>query len=216
MSSARVTGSQSLSCCFITMFFLCLSSFNVSADNPIIERDFWGVLYKKGGKTFYCNKPFSKKSPLLSESYVYSSIWIRDFLDCGTKRQCERTSKKYNEITADLHNIVPSDAYFAFKRKNSFFGPLDSTVIANECGIRKKNHLIEPPNAIKGDISRILLYMHKRYGLPLNTSLSVLKIWNEIDPPDAKEKARDSAIKAIQGNSNPFIEDPSLINTVKP
>ena len=33
-----------------------------------ISKQFWGSLYQKGGETFYCKKPFSKKTPLIAAS----------------------------------------------------------------------------------------------------------------------------------------------------
>ena len=43
----------------------------------------------------------------------------------------------------------------------------------------------------------------------------VFEFWNDNDIPDSKEKKRNQAIKAIQGNGNPYIEDPLLIDTIK-
>jgi len=193
----------------LTLILLCFSPLAFTA-----EHNFWESLYKDGGETFYCNKVFKSKGPLIAKSYIYSDTWIRESLDCGTKRQCKRDNPDYLLITSDLHNTVASDAYFEFKRKNLIFGSLDETVKANECGIRIKHHMLEPSDKLKGDIARILLYMHVRYQLPLNTSLSLLRIWNELDIPDEKERQRDQVIKGIQGNGNPFIEDPSLIDSV--
>ncbi len=180
----------------------------------IIENLFWGKLYAKGGKTFYCSESFSSKTPLIVASYVYSSSWIRDVLQCGTSRQCKRESPRYNQILSDLHNLVPADSYFDFKRKNALFGTLDESVAPNKCGIRKKLHIIEPPARLKGDIARILFYMHQRYDLPLMTSYLELKRWHDMDPPDAEERARDKKIEALQGEANPFVSDPALADTI--
>ncbi len=42
--------------------------------------------------------------------------------------------------------------------------------------------------------------------------LSVLKKWNEIDPVDEFEKTRNNLVFNIQGNRNPFIDYPGLVN----
>jgi len=34
--------------------------------------------------------------------------------------------------------------------------------------------------------------------------------WNELDPPDAEEKARNDLIEQLQGTRNPYIDDPDL------
>lgn len=197
----------------ILSFFWAFSSgiqAEVRDPSEVIDRDFWGTLYQNGGETFFCKKAFKSKGPLLSESYIYSSSWVREHLDCGTNRQCKRESKEYRNIMSDLHNIVPADSYFEFKHEQSIFGILDKSVPIKECGTREKLHLLEPADDIKGDIARILMYMHTTYKLPLIGRLSDLILWNQNDPPSESEIARDSAITKIQGNGNPFVTNPDM------
>lgn len=201
----------------LSVFTLCATHSYADNHDPekVIEELFWGQLYADGGKTFYCNKEFSKKTPLIAESYVYSTSWIKDYLQCGTDRQCKRESPEYIRILSDLHNIVPADAYFNFKRKTSSFGIADETIEANECGIKKAFQIIEPPDSIKGDIARIIVFMHTTYDLPLKQTASELLRWNEIDPPSAEEIARNEKIKALQGNSNIYIDQPKLMENLR-
>ena len=197
---------------FSLIAFLIYSSFANSNYKETIEQKFWGDLYKDGGKTYYCSKPFASKTPLLSVSHIYSGSGVREHLQCGTNRQCLRDSAQYQTIMSDLQNIVPANAYFEFKRKNSTFGILDESVEANECDIRKRHHIIEPPSKLKGDIARVIFYMHQQYELPLSINFSLLSMWHQNDPPSEEEVTRNIKIKAIQGNYNPFIENPSLVN----
>jgi len=206
-------------CKQVLLFVVTMLAFQLTAaeeidPKQIIKRDFWGNLYKDGGKTFYCKKSFKSKTPLITESYIYSSSWIRDYMRCGTNRQCLRENAEYREILSDLHNIVPANSYFEFKRRTAVFGTLDKTIKANKCGVRKKVHIIDPPDDIKGDIARVILYMHKTYDLPIQGSFPDLERWNSMDPPSQEEIARDQAIKALQGSGNPFVEDPSLIESI--
>ncbi|KZY70145.1 hypothetical protein A3742_16160 [Oleiphilus sp. HI0071] len=170
-----------------------------------ISNQFWGNLYKKGGQTFYCKKSFSKKNPLIAASYIYPQGSIRQHLGCGTKRQCLRDSAEYNRIASDLHNVVPADSYFEMKRTNTVFGALDSDIEANDCGIKRMMHIIEPPAAVRGDIARVIFYMHQTYNLPVIGSPAVLEAWNKIDPPSADEIARSKQIYELQGNANPLL-----------
>lgn len=181
----------------------------------VIETQFWGNLYANGGKTFYCDKAFTSKTPLMGESYVYSTSWIKDHLQCGTARQCKRESPKYLEILSDLHNIVPADSYFDFKRKTSSFGTVPESVEANECGIRKSFNVIEPANNIKGDIARIIVYMHTTYDLPLKQPINELIQWNELDPPSPEELERNKKIAEIQGQGNVYVEQPVLMENIR-
>ncbi len=175
-----------------------------------VEKQLWTELYPKGGKTFYCKKNFRTKTPLLTEGYIYSKSWVRDHLKCGTSRRCIRDSEHYRNIISDLHNVVPTEAYLEFKRKNLIFGLLDSSVKANDCGMRKKFQLLEPPDDIKGDIARVIYYMHWKYDLPLKVAAADLEMWNRQDPPGEQELERNNAIKRLQGNANPFIEKPDM------
>ena len=198
----------------ITSIVFCKAS--IAADyKSFIKDNFWEGLYKNGGETFFCKKPFTKKTPLLALSYIYASTQIRDHLECGTNRQCLRSDHQYVEIISDLHNIVPANSYFEFKRKHAQFGNLDETIEANECGIRKKLHIIEPPDSLKGDVARVLFYMHNRYKLPLQAHVSLLRLWNENDPPSAEEQKRNTKISELQGNENEFVSNPSLANNIE-
>ena len=194
------------------LIFSTLLSASAYADyKSLIKDTFWGKIYKDGGKTFFCNKSFSKKTALLAASHIYPSQQVRDHLQCGTKRQCLRSDDRYNRIISDLHNIVPADSYFEFKRKGAKFGRLDESIEANNCGIRKKLHILDPPDEIKGDIARILFYMKDQYELPLNTHLPLLKQWHEGDPPSDEEISRNIMISEYQGNENQFVSNPSLV-----
>ncbi|WP_241566997.1 endonuclease [Hahella sp. KA22] len=179
-----------------------------------LKEEFWGKLYANGGKTFFCKKEFSKKSILVTESYIYSSLWIRDNLECGTPRQCRENNEAYRRMASDLHNIYPEDARFELERRAAKFEELGNEVKANECGIRQVFGIIDPPDDIKGDIARSLLYMHTTYNLPLYGNLDQLKRWSRADPPTPEEIARDIQIRELQGNSNPFITHPESADQV--
>lgn len=194
--------------------FLFYSTPAIADYKSLIEDTFWGKIYANGGNTFYCDKPFAKKTPLLAVSHIYPSVQVRDHLQCGTKRQCLRSDARYTEIISDLHNIVPSNSYFEFKRKGARFGDLDESIEANECGIRKKLHIIEPPDDLKGDIARILFYMRANYELPLDVHITQLKLWHESDPPSEEEIARNKIVSEHQGNENEFISNPSLAHNI--
>lgn len=170
-----------------------------------ISKQFWGTLYKNGGETFYCKKPFSKKSPLIAASYIYPQGNIRQHLGCGTKRQCLRDSEEYNRIASDLHNVVPADSYFEMKRTNTIFAMLDEQIEANECGLKRKMHIIEPPAHIRGDIARVIMYMHQTYDLPILGNPALLEAWDKQDPPSASEILRSNQVFELQGNANPLV-----------
>ncbi len=179
-----------------------------------LKEEFWGKLYANGGKTLICKKEFSKKSILVTESYIYSSLWIRDILDCGTPRQCRENSERYRQLTSDLHNIYPEDARFELERRAAKFEELDDSVPLTDCDIKRVFGVIEPPDVVKGDIARSLFYMHTTYDLPLYGDLNQLKRWHRADPPSKEEINRNNAIKALQGNDNIYIVKPETANNL--
>ena len=179
-----------------------------------LKDEFWGKLYANGGTTLICKKEFSKKSILVTESYIYSTLWIRDNLDCGTPRQCRENSERYRRLTSDLHNIFPEDARFELERRAAKFEELDDSVPLSECDIKRVFGVIEPPDEVKGDIARSLLYMYTTYDLPLYGDLDQLKRWHQADPPSKEEIERNNAIKALQGNDNIFIIKPEASDSL--
>ena len=46
--------------------------------------------------------------------------------------------------------------------------------------------------------------------------LDTLRAWHRADPVDDRERARDAAVRAIQGNGNPFVADMTLLDRVWP
>ena len=68
---------------------------------------------------------------------------------------------------------------------------------------------------IRGDASRAYLYMSFQYKIPLGDSLeNLLRKWHFEDPPDEWEEKRNDLIELIQGNRNPFIDQPDLVERV--
>lgn len=95
----------------------------------------------------------------------------------------------------------------------------------------------EPIDEYKGDLARMLFYMATRYenvignwyaineyadvilqnnAYPVFESwyLSMLGQWHADDPVSSKEIARNEAVFAIQGNRNPFIDNPSYVFSI--
>lgn len=73
----------------------------------------------------------------------------------------------------------------------------------------------EPREAIKGDLARAQFYVASIYRDQVDRGFfegqqQTLCQWHAADPVDRKEMTRNASIKALQGNDNPFILDPSL------
>ena len=69
-----------------------------------------------------------------------------------------------------------------------------------------KTKVLEPEDALKGEIARIYLYMYDTYSIPLSQSkIELFKSWHYQYPPSPWEKKKNLAIQKIQGNVNPYV-----------
>jgi len=85
-----------------------------------------------------------------------------------------------------------------------------------------------PGDEFKGDVARMMLFMYIRYGsrcLPSNVAIgttnssdsnmiNLLLDWNVEDPVNAFELNRNEVIASIQGNRNPFIDNPAFATSI--
>jgi endonuclease I len=46
------------------------------------------------------------------------------------------------------------------------------------------------------------------------SKIKTYMLWNRIDPPDDDEKRRNDLVYKYQGNRNPFIDNPELIEKI--
>ncbi|AZM92418.1 endonuclease [Streptomyces sp. W1SF4] len=132
----------------------------------------------------------------------------------------------------DLHHLRPEDVTVNSTRGNKDFD-MGGSPVAQAPGSFTDADSFEPRDAVKGDVARMLLYMAVRYDggdgfadlelndrvnngtAPLFGRISLLKQWNQMDPPDAFEKRRNQVIyDTYQHNRNPFIDHPEWVNSI--
>ena len=67
-----------------------------------------------------------------------------------------------------------------------------------------------------GDVARAMFYMSVRWGLELSPAQdSVLRRWHDLDPVSETERLRNTAIQRVQGNRNPFVDCPALVDRIR-
>ncbi|MFI8263200.1 MULTISPECIES: endonuclease I family protein [unclassified Streptomyces] len=132
----------------------------------------------------------------------------------------------------DLHHLRPEDVTVNSTRGNKDFD-MGGSPVAEAPGSFTDSDSFEPRDAVKGDVARMLLYMAVRYdggdgfanlevndkvdngSAPAIGRISVLKQWNQQDPPDAFEQRRNQVIfDQFQHNRNPFIDHPEWVNSI--
>ncbi len=185
-----------------------------SDPESVVKDQFWGSLYASGGTSFFCEQTFTSKGFLLTDGYVYPLSKVRSALECGTSQQCINDNR-YRQIASDLHNIVPVKSRVEMARRNASYENIGSVATPDECGIKESAQFFEPPEKVKGDVARTVAYMVSTYNLPWAGATAVFKGWNELDPPDDRELTRHKKVAELQGNENPFVLNPKLVDEVE-
>lgn len=117
----------------------------------------------------------------------------------------------------DAHNLRAVDRQMNSSRSNRTFAESNGNAGLVGAGFYPGDEWI-------GDVARILMYMFVRYETQCNandvvynaTNLShaempdLLLKWNAIDPPSEFEMVRNEVLAEIQGNRNPFIDNPYI------
>lgn len=142
-------------------------------------------------------------------------------------------------MVSDAHHITPTDGKVNGIRSNYPHGDVATASTTTRNGSKLGTSAVsgytgtvfEPVDAFKGDIARMYFYFATRYENTVatysysmfnNTSnqvfttafLNMLLAWHDQDPVSAREIERNNAIYVRQGNRNPFIDNPSYVNTI--
>lgn len=124
-------------------------------------------------------------------------------------------------IKSDLHHLFPVTKESNSSRSNHPFGYVktgETVCGTSKKGLIKSSKLVgfEPTNSHKGNAARAMFYISIRYKMPIDQAQELaLREWHKLDPVDSFEKSRNLAIKKIQGNTNPFIDNPLLVDVVQ-
>ncbi|MET7293481.1 endonuclease [Streptomyces griseoloalbus] len=149
-------------------------------------------------------------------------VWAKSHGDFGTS----------TGPGTDLHHLRPEDVQVNSIRGNKDFDNGGGS-FTNSGGSLTDSNSFEPRAAVKGDVARMILYMAVRYegtdgwpdlepndsvtngSNPYHGRLSVLKQWNQQDPPSAFEERRNEVIyDSYQHNRNPFIDHPEWVESI--
>jgi endonuclease I len=130
----------------------------------------------------------------------------------------------------DVHNLRPADATMNSTRSNRKF-----TAGSGDAGVALNGGWY-PGDEWIGDVARMMMYMYLRYNgdgssvaktqcYPVNVGIGdVLEVdenmielfllWNVEDPISDLEKQRNDYVEEVQGNRNPFIDNPYLATMI--
>lgn len=125
---------------------------------------------------------------------------------------------------SDLHHLYPTDSKANSTRGNFEFAEVTENLNLKNCKTSLSgpstteggNNYFEPPLTHKGNVARALFYFSVRYKMPISPAQEeFLKRWNDLDPVDQAEMTRNSAIEKLQGNRNPFIDNPDYVDAIR-
>lgn len=130
------------------------------------------------------------------------------------------------QVDGEIWKLYKTDLYAMFadeylergaplpREKGQPFAQCNSTPTNT---FRKCEAGFEPADEVKGILARAMFYSAVAYdGMTLSDAEeAVLRKWNSQYPVTEAEFARAAAIQKIQGNENPFVHHPSIMNKVK-
>ncbi len=148
-------------------------------------------------------------------SWDSGSTWNREHIWPQSLLGVSASNSVVNEAS-DLHHLKPSDPQTNSSRGNKWYANTTTSVS------------YAPRDEVKGDIARMLFYMDVMYDSLTLVNLSAgqepsvyemgdlktLIEWNSLDPVDQFEISRNDVIYGIQGNRNPFVDHPELVDLI--
>ncbi len=167
----------------------------------------------------------------LNTEHSFAQNFLRQYLTDGTDA--------FFAAQGDIHHLFPSDQDINGLRWHFAYGDTDCEE-KNNCKVLEESKLGIPTgergssscsqgepeegefscvmqvrDLRKGDIARAQFYMAMRYDMPIpEDSEKSLRQWHQDDPPDMYEKNRNDRIEKVQGNRNPFVDDPTLVDKI--
>lgn len=200
---------------------------DMNADGKIWDMYSDGAGYEYTYKVGQCGN-YKEESDCYNREHSFPKSWFNDAAPMYT----------------DLFHIYPTDGYVNGRRSNYPFGDVGTAKYSSLNGSKLgtcsdtgySGTVFEPIDEYKGDFARTYFYMATCYQDKVSSWTSngeaanildgsstqvykdwyvnVLLQWNELDPVSEKEIARNNAVYKIQGNRNPFIDNPSYVTSI--
>jgi endonuclease G, mitochondrial len=162
-----------------------------------------------------------------NEAFASASEAVVDqLLEDTAPYNCEHTVpqswfQKKEPMRGDLHHLFACESRCnSFRGNHAYFDFPDQEATMEACGKREEDQF--EPISGKGAVARATFYFLLRYpgGIDLGISqmdsdrIDTLKRWHAGDPISDYECHRNQAIFEVQGNRNPFIDNPDWVQRV--
>ena len=165
---------------------------------------------------------YSRDKTFSCHSSSCSGLWQREHV---FPRSLGTPNLGFDLAGSDAHSLRSIDTDRNSSRSNRKFEAASSSVMSY---ITLSGNWY-PGDEWRGDIARMIMYMYVRYPsqcLPNNVGVgstsystfgdmpNVFLDWNAQDPVSQYEMNRNNILNTIQGNRNPFIDNPYLATTI--
>lgn len=190
---------------------------DVNADGSALDR-------YSNDKYYYTQDKCSAPVGLIFETIVDFSWW---------------GSRINDAIKWDLYNLVPCNTEVSANKHDYMPGVPSEIMYDNGVWSMGRTYIYEtpvnvymPPKGYEGDFARVIMYMATIYpaerwsgqGVNFFTdsqyptlngySKNLLLQWHELDPVSDVERLRNNEISSVQGNRNPFVDYPQLVDYI--
>ncbi len=129
-------------------------------------------------------------------------------------------------MKADLHHLQTTLITPNGRRGSLPYAEVSNATYTTSGGSKLGKEGFEPCDANKGNTARAMLYFMVRYydknirqgGFTADkfwkSRVEMFMKWNRQDPPDDAERTRNDLVEQYQGNRNPFIDNPGLVDQI--
>ncbi len=179
----------------------------------------------------YCHQEYTSDDFRPNKGVGPKKIPDSNVLNCEHTWPQSRFTSKYSGSTqkSDLHHLFSTSSKANSVRGNNPFaevrnghsatsGCSDSqtgSAISIPSGQSLSGMTFEPPADHRGNVARALFYFSTRYETKIDPVQEYyLRKWHQEDPVDEEERARHEKIFSVQGNRNPYIDNPELVELI--
>lgn len=202
--------------------FYCDCKYDYNDKSNMIDKDSCG--YRPRLPYYNSGKPNDRAKRIEWEHIVPAENFGRQFecwhdgdAECVDSKEksykgrkcCEKVSKEFRIMQADMHNLVPAIGELNGDRSNYRYDfELPAPGQYGECRFEVdfKERRAKIKEDIRGNVARAYLYMADRYGIKLSKQeRKKFEAWHKEDPADDWERQRNGRIQNVQGNANHHI-----------
>jgi hypothetical protein len=136
-----------------------------------------------------------------------------------------RNGGRYSEMKTDIHHLAPSLMKVNSFRGSFHFGYPNSDVsnvdgcpesVRGKGAARGGSQTVFLPKAdVRGDVARMIFYFSIRFDVAIqNVEEGLLRSWHHSDPVTKTEQHRNNLRYSVQGNRNPLVDFPHLVDLI--